>query len=156
PNIVNDIKNAVSIANTAYKNTKIPIKLDVADIVLAKGYSEPVSAFEKTLDDLDGSNGKVLSDIRNMRNKQKADVVSLWRRSNNQGLCGIANLTDFPDARKRNNFAYSVMNWQCVSNLSFHHEIGHNMGLRHDRFVDPTNKVPYNHGYVNNNPVCMV
>lgn len=43
------------------------------------------------------------------------------------------------------------MNWECVMNLSFHHEMGHNMGLRHDNYVDPTGKGSknYNHGYSN-------
>ena len=32
----------------------------------------------------------------------------------------------------------------------FAHEIGHNMGLRHDRYIDPANHpFPYSHGYVN-------
>jgi len=157
-NIVNDIKNAVSIANAGYKNTNMLIKLQVADIISAGNYNEATGGddFEKNLNDVDGSNGSVLKAIRTKRNKLKADVVSLWRKTNSQGLCGIANLTDHPKATNTSNFAFSVMNWQCISNLSFHHEIGHNMGLRHDRFVDNTPGVGYNHGYVNDNQLCKV
>jgi hypothetical protein len=72
-------------------------------------------------------------------------------------LCGIA---IFPDVRgptdpmpmpspATRKTGYSTMNWQCVANLSFHHEIGHNMGIRHDRYVDNAPAKFYNHGYTN-------
>src|SRR5262249_3160439 len=47
---------------------------------------------------------------------------------------------------------FNVVARACASaNFSFPHELGHNMGARHDWFVDPTNNSPYtyNHGYVN-------
>jgi len=65
------------------------------------------------------------------------------------------NLTDHPSAATKA-FAYHVTNWLCVSNLSLHHEMGHNMGLRHDRYVDPTPGVGYNHGYVNRTAGCHI
>jgi hypothetical protein len=53
-----------------------------------------------------------------------------------------------PSAASRQ-YGYGVTAHNCVTNLSFHHELAHNMGARHDRYVDsaPT----YNHGFVNVN-----
>jgi hypothetical protein len=152
-NIVNDIKQAVSLANTAYNNTGIPIRIVLAKIMSAGTYNES-SDIQNDLNNLDGSNGTTLRNVRRQRNRVNADLVSMFRKSD-PNFCGIANLTDRPRAATKS-LAYSVMVWGCISNLSFHHELGHNMGLRHDRYVDPTRGVGYNHGYVNTNSACKI
>ena len=51
-------------------------------------------------------------------------------------LCGLSYLPDPPSARTADR-AYSVVNIACaVPNHSYVHEAGHNMGLRHDRYVE--------------------
>ena len=152
-NIVNDIKQAVALANTAYANTRIPLKVVLAKVMSAGNYSES-SDIAVDLDNLDGANGTTLRNIRAQRNRVNADLVSMFRKAD-PNFCGIANLVDKPRA-STNRFAYSVMVWGCISNLSFHHEMGHNMGLRHDYFVDPTKGVGYNHGFVNAKAACKI
>jgi hypothetical protein len=157
-NIVTHIKQAVSLANAAYANTKIPIKVVLLKTVSAGTYKEAGNGsdgFQGDLNNLDGTNGAALQNIRNMRNQLKADLVSMFRKSDTLGLCGIANLTDTPNG-STTDFAYSIMAQNCISNLSFHHEMGHNMGLRHDRYVDPSQGVGYNHGYVNTAAQCKI
>ncbi len=70
PNILNDIKNAVSIANAGYKNTAIGIRLVLVATMSAGTYNETAGGddFAKNLDDVDGSNGSVLNAVRKKRN----------------------------------------------------------------------------------------
>ena len=147
------IKQAVSLANIGYSNTGIPLQVVLAKIMPAGTYVEQ-SDIAVDLNRLDGSSPGFLANVRAQRELVKADLVSLFRKSD-PNFCGIGNLTDHPGAATKN-FAYHVMNWTCISNLSFHHEMGHNMGLRHDYYVDPTPGVRYNHGYVNRTAQCLV
>src|SRR4029078_11721471 len=75
------------------------------------------------------------------------------------GFCGIAwlpgsGVMPMPSDSTRD-LGYSVVARDCVTNLSFHHELGHNMGLNHDRYVykRQTGTTPgsqfYNFGYIN-------
>jgi hypothetical protein len=49
------------------------------------------------------------------------------------------------------------MNRVCVTNYSMHHESGHNMGLHHDRYVDPIAPASqYHFGYVNTTASCRI
>jgi hypothetical protein len=156
-NIINDIKQAIQLANTAFNNTRIPIRFVLAATMSTRTYPEAGSGstgFSNDLNNLNGSNGSVLANVRNKRNAVQADLVSLFRSSDND-ICGIANHLDNLSAGT-SNVAYSVLNWQCVSNLSFHHEAGHNMSLRHDYYVDPVKGRGYNHGYVNIANKCRI
>lgn len=100
-----------------------------------------------------------MDDVHAIRDASGADIVSLW--VNQAGnLCGIGSLMTTESA----NFAPSAFNVVLLScatgNYTFGHEMGHNMGLRHDTFVDTgTNtvtpegstaatRVNYAHGYV--------
>jgi hypothetical protein len=97
----------------------------------------------------------VLNKLRKAQRRLGADLVSLFRKPSPDNICGIAGLVDTP-THATNDVSYSVVSRTCVSNLSLHHELGHNMGLRHDSFVDPTPGVGYNHGYVNTLAACRV
>ena len=68
-----------------------------------------------------------------MRNPYRADVVTLL--STDPDACGIGYLMG-PSAINSSfaPWAFNVVNWTCANgNLSMAHEIGHNMGLNHDR-----------------------
>lgn len=155
-NIVGDIKQAIALANTAFNNTNIPIKFVLAKTMAAGNYNEGagISGFSNDLDNLNGSNGSTLSNVRNARETNLADLVSLFRKGDSS-VCGIANLVDVISSAT-SSVAYSIMNWECISNLSFHHETGHNMSLRHDRYVDSSSGVGYNFGYVNKDSSCRI
>ncbi|HEV8617482.1 MAG TPA: pre-peptidase C-terminal domain-containing protein [Methylomirabilota bacterium] len=86
-----------------------------------------------------------------LRNTYGADLVSFVIEGNQ--FCGIAWLmTTVSTAFAGNGF--SVTARTCATGYySFAHEIGHNMGARHDWFVDAMDNSPYsyNHGFVATN-----
>ena len=86
--------------------------------------------------------------VHRIRNRVYADLVNLWVAS---GGCGIAFIQTSVSTSFESS-GFSVASRGCATtNLTFAHELGHNMGARHDRYVDNTNNSPYkyNHGHVN-------
>jgi len=83
-------------------------------------------------------------DVRKLRDDKRADIVGLI--IDNPKGCGLSTRVG-PDSDE----AFFVVHHACATiTMSITHEIGHILGVRHDRFVDETN-VPfaYGHGYVN-------
>ncbi len=90
-----------------------------------------------------------LDAVHGLRNTHGADLVHLIV-NNGGGFCGMAYvMSTVGNAFKTS--AFGVTARTCISpNLSFAHEMGHNMGVQHDRYVDTQNvPYPYAHGYVN-------
>lgn len=81
-----------------------------------------------------------------VRDRVGADVVSIVME---MGFGGFANQMhelspDFED------LAYNFVHVDRVAYNTLAHELGHNMGIHHDRFVAPEGGIfPYSHGYVN-------
>ena len=81
-----------------------------------------------------------------VRNRVGADVISIVMK---MGLGGIGNLMHelSPDFES---LAHNFVHVDRVAYTTLAHELGHNMGLHHDRFVNPAGGIfPYSHGYVN-------
>jgi hypothetical protein len=83
-------------------------------------------------------------DIRKLRNEKKADIVGLV--VDDASGCGLSTrvAADSEDA-------FFVVHHSCAAiTISIAHEIGHILGARHDRMIDPNNApFSYGHGYVN-------
>lgn len=89
-----------------------------------------------------------MDNVHSLRNTFGADLVHLI--TNSGGYCGIAyKMNTVSNAFATS--AFGVTKRTCVSpNYSFAHEMGHNMGLGHDRYITTSNSpYPYCHGYVN-------
>ncbi len=97
------------------------------------------------LSDQDGA----MDNVFEMRDRFGADLVSLVTEPG-QDFCGIAYLLTGNSSPATHHLS-AVRLW-CGGGRTFAHELGHNMGLVHDRFVDANNKLkiyPHAHGYVN-------
>lgn len=76
-----------------------------------------------------------LDDVHVLRSTYGADLCALVTASPTN-TCGLGYLNTNPTNYSAN-AAFSVTLFNCVvSNYSLSHEMGHNMGLRHDWFVD--------------------
>jgi hypothetical protein len=96
---------------------------------------------------LKSSNDGYLDEVHSIRNHYAADLVSLWVEK--MDACGIGYLmTNVSTVFASSGF--SVVMRDCATGYySFGHEMGHNMGAHHDRYVsDGDGAYPYSHGYV--------
>jgi len=83
-------------------------------------------------------------DVKRLRNEKHADIVGLV--IDNPRGCGLSTRIG-PESDD----AYFVVHHACVTvSMSIAHEIGHILGIRHDRMIDTSNApIAYGHGYVN-------
>jgi Metallo-peptidase family M12 len=86
----------------------------------------------------------VFSMVRRLRDEKRADVVAL--SVDDPSGCGLSTRVA-ADADE----AYVVVHHACAAlTYTLAHEVGHIIGARHDRQLDPTpSPFPYGHGYVN-------
>jgi Metallo-peptidase family M12 len=143
--------NAISTTNTTYANSGITQRVRLV-------YSGVVSYTEAGASGLDidtdlnnltnGTSG--LGGVASLRDTYRADLVSMLTHTPTSPYCGIAWLMSSPSTSFER-FGYSVVEQSCaVAALSFPHELGHNMGARHDWYMDSgTTPYTYAHGYVN-------
>lgn len=146
------IKNLVEIANQAYKDSNVQIKLR---LVYAQRVNYPDQNLNETaLYDLSFFRS-TLSNIDALRKKHGADLVSLIRPfdSETQQGCGLA-WVGGAGGRNFNPFeAYSVVSdgiddFHYCTDYTFAHELSHNMGSSHDRENASYQGVfPYSYGY---------
>ena len=85
-----------------------------------------------------------------LRDVYAADVVHFVIKTPNH-YCGTANVMSYlsPDFESR---AFGYTDYRC-GGITFAHELGHNMGLNHDRYSERSylsnQPYPYSYGYVN-------
>ncbi len=82
--------------------------------------------------DLNRFSGKIdgfMDEVHALRDYYYADIVSLW--GDYSDYCGIAHLLEDPVAEFEES-AFNVCDYSCATgNLTFAHEMGHNMGSHH-------------------------
>lgn len=157
-NVVDLIKLAVTMANTAYKNTGVQIKLVLAGTMSAGNYDEgadTANQWSEVLSDVSGFNGaSTLATVRNKRDALQADLVTLIVADSSL-YCGLAWVISNPSSGT-SEYGFSEIAHGCLPDgIVLPHELGHNMGLLHDRYTNaeqgggnPSNAF-YNFGYVN-------
>ncbi len=143
PSLVN---LAITESNQAFQNTYplngwYRIQLQLAGMVKVN-YNE-TSSFSTDLNRLRGTSDGYMDNIHALRNSYKADVVVLLRSSGQ--YCGLGYL--YASSSR----AFSVTAENCATGYySFAHEIGHNVGLHHDKAVASNPYFSYGHGFVSN------
>jgi hypothetical protein len=145
--ITNLINLGVSETNTSYANSGVAQRIRL--VYSAQVPYAEVSGFSTNLTNLRNGSG-ALSGVAALRETHHADLVSLLVHPTAPDACGIAFLMTSVTSAFASS-AFSVADTTCVSpNYSFAHELGHNMGARHDWFVDnATTPFTYAHGHVN-------
>src|SRR5262245_30320463 len=105
-------------------------------------------SMDKDLERLSDPRDSVFRPIHALRNTHKADIVHMLIKGKPSNGCGIG----WINFLMRPEYAISVSDYQCaLQNFSAVHEIGHNLGMVHDRFVQKDARpgpAEFNFGFV--------
>ena len=127
-------QQAIDATNTAYINSKIRQRVR---LVHSAEFAYVETTGSADLSALRGNAG-----IQTLRNTHNADMVA--EISEVTGLCGIGYLMGGTGGNSNN--AFTVTARSCaVGNLSFAHELGHNMGSQHN--PENGSGATYSYGY---------
>jgi hypothetical protein len=134
---------SVEQANESFANSGLPnVNLRLVHDELVDYDESDGEHFNHLYRMVDGEG--VFAKIRKLRNEKRADVVALI--VDDASGCGLSTRVA-ADADE----AYVVVHHACASlSYSLAHEVGHIIGARHDRALDPNmTPFPYGHGFVN-------
>ncbi len=127
-------QNAVDISNTAYLNSKIRQRLRLVHVKETE-LTEANSLSQLRAD----------AATQTIRNTHNADMVAML--VNSLSGCGIGYLMSNVSSGFESS-AYTITLRTCaVGNLTFAHELGHNMGSTHDPANGSGSAFPYSYGH---------
>ncbi len=137
---------AVQETNQSYINSNVNQRINLVyagQVTYDEGANPD---FGMTLDRLTGKVDGHMDNVHALRDAHSADLVSLVIEG--AQYCGIAWLMSSPSVSFESD-GFSVVAQSCATGYySFAHELGHNMGSRHDTYVDPNNTpYPFSHGF---------
>lgn len=137
------IESAVALANVTYENSGVDFRLRLVHLARID-YAELGSAND--LNRLRGTSDGYMDIVHQWRDQYAADLVALIPGTSaaNRSYCGIANL---PAALPSSASAFSITEALCINDITFAHELGHNMGKAHDRANAAFAVHPYAFGY---------
>ncbi len=130
------INLAIDETNTAFEHSGVQTRLYVAH-----AYRHPTFAETSMRDDLNALQGGTISGTEENRHIYGADLVAMI--VDDSVFCGTALYGPSIDRM------YSLTAWNCATGyFSFGHEIGHNLGLKHDRGINyDCDSTKFNFGY---------
>jgi peptidyl-Asp metalloendopeptidase len=137
---------AVQETNQSYINSNVNQRINLVYQGEITYNEEANPDFSTTLNRLTGKADGFMDNVHSLRDTYNADLVSLFIEGTQ--YCGIAWMMSSVSVSFESS-AFSVVAQSCATGYySFAHEMGHNMGSRHDTYVDPKNTpYPYSHGF---------
>ena len=140
---------AVASTNQAYARSGLDLSVNLVGVYQVD-YAESGSPGDD-LDRLQDPSDGFMDDVHTQADALGADLVSLLI-DDHDTIGGIAYVLGTVDVAART-AGYSVVTYNQAPyhrSIAFAHELGHNMGLAHDRYVTVAGGVfRYSHGYVN-------
>jgi hypothetical protein len=144
--VIARINQLIAYANTAYSNSEVAITLSLVHTVQV-AYVNSGATDSARLNELTNGTGAGLGGIAALRNTYGADLVVLLRSfESTHGGCGIGWIGGYQVSNIGDDspIGYSLVNdgtypdgqltYYCALN-AFAHELGHNMGLMHNRGI---------------------
>lgn len=121
------INTAIAGANLAYQNSLVTQRLSLVHTYETL-YVESGSMNTDLVQLRESADGH-MDEVHTLRDLYRADFVHLLTQDPSGAFCGLAYLltSSAPD------HAFGVTWRSCISNETFTHELGHNMGCAHDR-----------------------
>jgi len=117
-------QQAIDATNTAYLNSKINQRIRLV-------HAAEWVYTETTSGSTDLANLRADANVQALRDTHKADLVAMIGEI--QGACGVGYLMGSNQTSGNPNNGFTVTARSCaVGNLSFAHELGHNMGSAHN------------------------
>ena len=142
---------AVDTANRAYQQNDLPIRLNVADQRIVRGYAD-AGTIENDLSNLKDPNNSAFNRVRAEVEQADADVVVMFVKDyeisdddNNdyKNTCGKADVLLADDK----NSAFAVVESICVPAHSFTNVIGHLQGAGYNAEQEANSEFAYGYGY---------
>jgi hypothetical protein len=154
PNINAVLSLNAAYLNTALQNSQIDAQVQIVGVQQTT-YTEPAGHdLGDVLDDATDMVGD-FARIHQVRASVGADLIAVFSSAVDPATCGIAwrndDLDSYSNLSPYTKYGISVISSSCVDGDTFAHEVGHNIGAHHDRFVVPDDQpgpTQYNFGYV--------
>ncbi len=144
------IQNLIDLSNESFDNSGINTQFNLVHSAMVNYTDDSADGMTEALNDLTDNVG-VFADVEALRTTYGADQVVLLRRYVDEG-CGLAWIHTSSDP----GYAYAVVHngskpdgsgYYC-SDLTYAHEIGHNLGCHHDRAnATGSGRYSYSYGY---------
>jgi hypothetical protein len=147
PNIHSEIQLAIDETNTSFANSDIQTRVRLVHSVEVN-YSETAD-IGTDLECITRKTDGCLDNVHALRDSRGADLVSFWVEDGGLYYCGVAWIMQSVTSSFESN-AFSVVVRDCATGIyAFGHELGHNMGAQHDRYVaNISGAYEYSYGYV--------
>ena len=148
------INFAVLNTNTIYRNSGIYQRLRLVHSGKVDFGESVFTLTDDVMEAMEAKDDGHLDEIHDLRDEHGADLVMLLVNGNgwSDWSGGQATVLYNNDISLKEHAAFSLVDVEFLySGTAFPHELGHNMGLKHDWYVDGGETAPYSYAYAHVN-----
>lgn len=140
------IDTAMAQTSAAAGNSEVNVQFNL--VFTAEIDYEESGSMGTDLERFQEQNNGYMDDVHQWRAEVGADLVALVNTYDENPVCGIAYLMTDPSLEFEQ-WAFSVTRLECIANMTFAHELGHNIGCHHDHanVGGSSGAFPYSHGH---------